>query len=233
MNKKAFTVMEVTIAAAILITFIGGLLTLFSSGNKMGNSAMWLQTISNQLKNTARQINTSIRKSSYPSKLIFPQGIEVCDNDCFKLRYCKKVLNATETLDINSPNFGTVFLKLTEATPAKSGLDTKENHDAKLTYHIFSLAKNGNLTYSRYEETVKSDDISKSLTKTVPGSAPKIFTTLLTRDVESVHCTETSSSSSDRQHSLKITVNCKSSRGNTRRSEVAVGTPNVEMIGDL
>ena len=143
MNKKAFTVMEICIAAGILTVFVGGIMALFSSGNKMGNSTIWLQSISNQLKNAARQINTSIRKSSYPSKIVFPQEVVLCKSDCFKLHFYNKTMNATETA-----KNGTIFMKLTESTPAKEGFEV--NQDATLMYHTFSLANNGDLVYTRY-----------------------------------------------------------------------------------
>ena len=194
---------------------------------------MWLKTISKQFKNTARQLNNSIRKSSYPSKLEFPLNQTICDNNCFKLHYAKKILCATEAAEISNNENGTAFLKLTESTPAKSGFDSTENHDAKLTYHIFSLAKNGNLTYMRFEENVNGNDLTENLTKTIPGSASKKSAITLTRNVESIHCSKTDTTDSNGQQSLKIVINCKIPKGETSRSETTVATPNVEMIGDL
>ena len=227
MNKKAFTVMEVCIAAGILTVFVGGIMALFSSGNKMGNSTIWLQSISNQLKNAARQINTSIRKSSYPSKFKFPNNVIVCDNNCFKLHYYNKTLTANDSNEASSVKNGTIFLKLTESTPAKEGFETSENHDATLIFHTFSLTKTGELIYTRYEESLASSGIKDSFTTSVPGSAPTVFKTTLTRNVDSVTCSKTDTNG---QESIKIVINCKIPNGETSRSETAVGTPNVGII---
>ena len=102
MKNKGFTLMEVIIAFGVLTLFLGGVFSLYSSGSKMGNSTMWLQTIINQLKSTTRQINSSIRKSSYPSLLRFPQSITENKNDCFKVQYYDGKLEAKDCPDANS-----------------------------------------------------------------------------------------------------------------------------------
>ena len=232
MNRKAFTVMEIVIGSAILIMFMGGLLTLFSSGNKMSNSAMWLQSISNQLKNTARQINTSLRKSSYPSKVEFPQRITLCESDCFKVHFADRELKVSDPNSVSKS--GTVFLRITESTPAKEGFATNQNQNASQTYHIFTIYNDGNLNYSKYEETVQASNITESYEKSsLTDGAKKVFSTILTKNVESIHCSKVNAESNYKHQSLKVVINCKIPNGVTTRSEEAIGTPNVELIGDL
>ncbi len=233
MKNKGFTLVEVIIAFAVLTLFFGGLFSLYSSGSKMGNSTMWLQTITNQLKSCARQINTSIRKSSYPSLLTFPQKIMENKSDCFRVQYYNGKLEAKDCPELTSnSNFGKIFLITTESTPAKTGYSSNENHDAEMIYHIFSLAKNGDLTYSKYQDSESKDSFTDSFTKTIPGSATGIYKTTLVRNVESIKCErkDENRSSETEPQPIQITINCVMPRSSTSRSEVAVGTPNVEIM---
>lgn len=226
MKKQGFTLTEILIAAAILSAFIGGLLSLYSSGSKVGNSAMWLQTTSNQLKNAARQINTSIRKSSYPSLLTFPQKITESEDDSFKLHFLNKQLFAA---DCTKP---TNFLTITESTPAKRSFSNNENQDATLMYHIFSLDKKGDLTYSRYKETVEANEITQSFSKPQipPSTSQGVYKTVLARNVESVTSSKNDEETTSNKTPIKIIITCTMPNSSTTRSETAVGTPNVEVI---
>ena len=233
MKNKGFTLTEVIIAFGVLTLFLGGVFGLYSSGSKMGNSTMWLQSITNQLKSTARQINASIRKSSYPSLLRFPQTITENKEECFKLQYYDGKLEAKDCPDVGSADFGKKFLITTEATPAKTGYPDKENQDAQMIYHIFSLANNGDLTYSKYQDTESKDTFSESFQKTIPGSAKGIYKTTLVRNVESIVCErqDANRTNENEPQPIQITINCLMPRSSTRRTEVAIGTPNVEIVG--
>ena len=232
MKNKGFTLIEVIIAFGVLTLFFGGVFSLYSSGSKMGNSTMWLQSITNQLKSTARQINSSIRKSSYPSLLTFPQTITENKTECFKLQYYDGKLEAKDCPDANNADFGKRFLVTTEATPAKTGYSSSENKDAEMIYHIFSLAKNGDLNYSKYQDSESKDTFNSSFQKTIPGSAKGIYKTTLVRNVESIKCErqDTNRTNENEPQPIQITINCLMPRSSTRRTEVAVGTPNVEIV---
>ena len=120
----------------------------------------------------------------------------------------------------------------TESTPAKKGYSSSENRDAELIYHIFSLAKNGDLTYSKFQESESKDTFNESFTKTIPGSASGIYKTTLVRNVESIVCErkDTNRESETEAQPIQITINCVMPRASTSRSEIAVGTPNVEIM---
>ena len=61
MKNKGFTLTEVIIACGVLTLFLGGLLSLYSSGSKMGNSTMWLQSITISVRYiTAKAIMTRL-----------------------------------------------------------------------------------------------------------------------------------------------------------------------------
>lgn len=233
MKNKGFTLMEVIIAFGVLTLFLGGVFGLYSSGSKMGNSTMWLQTITNQLKSTTRQINASIRKSSYPSLLRFPQSITENKNECFKVQYYDGKLEAKDCPDVNSnSDYGKRFLVTTEATPAKKGFPDKENQDAQMVYHIFSLAKNGDLTYSKYQDSESKDTFTDSFQKSIPGSAKGVYKTTLVKNVESIECKrkDTNRVSDTEPQPIEITINCLMPRHYTKRTEVAIATPNVDII---
>ncbi len=230
MNRKAFTIMEIVIASGILLVFIGSLLGLYSGGSKMGNSAIWLQTTSNQLKNAARQINTSIRKSSYPSCLEFPQTIKESEADCFKVHFMNKILCATECADVSSVLYGTKFLMTTESTPGKTGYEAGQNQKAVLLYHIFSLASNGDLVYSRYKDEVEANIIDSNYDAAIPGSAKGVYKTTLAKNVETILCEKADKETTEDKFPVKVTINCVMPKSNTTRSETAVGTPNVDVV---
>ena len=196
----------------------------------MGNSAMWLQSTSNQLKNAARQINTSIRKSSYPSCLEFPQTIKECESDCFKLHFYENTLCATECSDISSALYGTKFLMTTESTPGKTGYAAGENQKAVMLYHIFSLASNGDLVYSRYKDEVDANIINSNYDAAIPGSAQGVYKTTLAKNVETIICSKTDKESTENKLPVQVVINCVMPRTGTTRSETAVGTPNVDIV---
>lgn len=229
MKNKGFTIAEVIIACIVLSVFMIGLLNLYSSGSKMGNATMWLQTTTNQLKTATRQINTSINKSSYPSCFTFPQKIKENKDDCFKLRYKKDKLEAISCTEATDSVFGTNFLITTESTPAKQGFQTG-NQKATLVYHIFSLAKNGDLIYSKYEDSAEATSFESDFTKSIP-SGTRVYKTTLVKNVESVECNKRNKDRADNKpQPIEVIINCVMPRSpNTKRSESAIGTPNVDL----
>lgn len=222
MKRNGFTLMEVIISCGILSLFMAGLMTLYFNGSKMGNSAMWLQNTTNKLKIATRQINTSIRKSSYPSKIIFPKTIIEAKQDCFKLKYFEGQLFAKDSAS------GIDFLIVTEATPARSDGDTSRNRDGELYYHVYSLSSNGDLTYILYKENVSADTIKENYTTKVPNGTIA-YKSILVKDVEYIKCGK---KDNDKEDSLiQVTISCSMPRHETtRRSEIAVAKPNVDII---
>ncbi len=228
-SRRGFTITEVLIASGVLSIFLAALFGLYSGGSRMSSQTMWTQNIINQLKLASRQINTSIKKSSYPSSLTFPGNIIENEKADFALHYYQSQLHATESAALSSSVFGgSKFLAVTESTPAKSGYSTADNTDAELIYHIFSLTDEGMLNYARFRETVTADTV-KDLARTTipPGGADGVYRTVLARDVESVLCQPTSAAA---DAPMSVRINCRIPRGNTMRSETAIGTPNVAKV---
>lgn len=220
MNRKAFTLMEVIISCAVLALFITGLITLYSSGSKMTNSAMWLQNIASQLKNATRQINMSIQKSSYPTKIEYPGTIVECKNACFNVKYYSTSFKASSA----SPT-GTTVLQTTEATPARTG--GPDNIAPVLRYHIYLLKQNGDLIYSRYIDSgVSASNLTgDGFTRTIPSGKVE-YTATLVRDVESI---EFENIKGTTDSPLKVKINCAMKHSKTKRSEETIGVPNVNI----
>ncbi|HNX76984.1 MAG TPA: prepilin-type N-terminal cleavage/methylation domain-containing protein [Candidatus Rifleibacterium sp.] len=227
--QSGFTITEVLIASGVLSIFLAALFSLYSGGTRMSSQTMWTQNIINQLKLASRQINTSIKRSSYPSSLTFPGNIVENEKSDFALHYYDGQLHATESATLTSSTYGgSKFLAVTESTPAKSGYDASDNADATLIYHIFSLTDEGLLNYARFKEKVGAASIG-SLARTAipPGGADGVYRTILARDVESVLCQPTSAAA---DCPLSVRINCRIPRGHTTRSETAIGTANVAKV---
>ena len=225
-DRTGVTIMEITIAAAVMSLFMAGLFGLYRSGSKLSSSTLWVQHTINHLKLACREINNVIKKGTYPTSITFPGNISENTSEDFALHYFAGTMYATQTAGISG---GAKVLAATESAPAKIGFASKDNRDAVLTYHIVALEESRKLIYSRWQETVPGDTI-KSLSRSSipPGNATGIFTSVLARDVESVACEPTSKDNP--RSPLVVKIACRIANGETSRSEQAVGNPNVDII---
>lgn len=215
MKKHGFTLMEVIISCGILALFMTGVMTLYTQGGKIGNNTMWVQNTTNKLKLAARQINTSISKSSYPSVITFPDGITQIKK--FTLKYKEKKFLASSA----KSGDGTNFLEIIEAKPAKTGFGKDE--DATIFYHLYSLNKNGDLIFTLCEnKNIKANNIKDSMT--IGKSNPKKV--VLAKDVESIECKKIGDAG---KSPIEVTITCKMPKSNTIREEKTVGVPNVDV----
>ncbi len=222
MKNKGFTLVEILIACGVLALFMSGVMALYSSGSKMSNSTMWLQNTTNKLRGATRLISECIRKGSYPTQIEYPKDIQESRAACFDLHYHKDTLTAAES-DKN-------FLVVTESKPVKKG-ETKNVEKGELKIHVFKLMKNGDLTYGRYDETGITEVKGDSFTRTVPPKTSPNYQIVLVKDVESVVCQPKESRDDS---PLEIIINCVMPRNKaTKRSEKAIGVPNVKLNPDL
>ena len=230
MKRKAFTLTEVIIACGILTLFIGGILTLYSSGSKLSNSTMWLQNINNQLRIASRQINSSINKASAPSAIFFPQKVVESTNKCFLLKYYDGKLQAS------AASTGKNFLITTEAVPAKTGSGFKSktpedqdgDHDGTLFFHIFSINQKGELVYTRYKDSYQANGFTSDFSKSIPSGKIEYKATLV-RDVDYVECSETNTGGDKEFKPVEVKIYCAMPRHNqTHREEKAIGNPNIK-----
>lgn len=229
--KCGFTLLEIIIASGVLAIFMVGLFSLFGGGSRLTNSTIWVQNITNQLRMACREINQTIKKSSYPSSFEFPGKITVVENEeCFYLKYVEGPTNAEGVTSGGGLVPGKVILSLTESTPAKSGFGNAVE-DAVLIYHIFSLDTDGKFRYSRFSEDVAFDAVAGlSRTGTPPSGATAVFMSVLAHDVYSIECKPTNPDPNSLQSPLSIKIICRDSRGSTERSAKTVGNPNVKLL---
>lgn len=230
--KKAFTLVEILIAAGVLSLFLAGAFGVFSGGQKMGSNAFWTQQVVNRLRNACRHISENVKKSSYPSTIIYPgQVFENTGND-FKLQYnSKSLIFATETADIAGTGApGTYLIQFPECIPEKRMFDA--DTPGTIRYHIYSLCKKGKLLYHMYEENninTMSPNYAKDLSKPTypPAGAIRIKAAVIADDVESVSLYP----QQDNEVSpMTISITCKYARGETRRTEQSTVVPNIQNL---
>jgi type II secretory pathway pseudopilin PulG len=232
--KRAYTLLEIVISSALFSMFLAAILLVFRSGHQAGNQSMWLQKTAQEQRNAIQQINSVVRRSSYPSTIVFPGKILENTRNEFKVHLSGRgTLCATESAQpagdgIDKP--GTLFLRVTESNSEK--VNFAETSPASLTYHIYSLTNTGKILYHRYSESVISGSPTyiKSIARTQipPEEAALTSHSQLVSDVESVHIEPRGSSSSE--PAFQLTITCKNPKGNTRRSESTICTPNVEVM---
>ncbi len=83
MNKKhqrAFTLVEVVIACAVMALFMTGVYQLFIGGSKTAGRAQWISGTVDQLRNTLSLLSREIRSATYPTTLFSDTFFDPCDN---------------------------------------------------------------------------------------------------------------------------------------------------------
>ncbi|GAB4273857.1 MAG: hypothetical protein Kow0029_13790 [Candidatus Rifleibacteriota bacterium] len=231
-SNRAFTLVEVLIAAGVLSLFLAGAFTLFFGGQRMGSNAFWTQQIVNRLRNAVRHISDNVKKSSYPSTIIYPGQVYENTSDDFKLKFnSKKLIFATETADIaGSGSPGTYLFQFPECIPERRMFET--DTPGTIRYHIYSLTKKGKLLYHMYEENninTLGPNYAKDLSRSSypPAGAALIKANVIADDVESV----TIEPQQENQKSpITLSITCKYPRGETRRTEQATVVPNISIL---
>lgn len=207
-----------------------GLFSLYRGGSKLSNATLWAQNTINKLKLACREINTAIKKSTYPASITFPGDISENTDADFGLHHYNGTMCATQTSGMSGNGYeGAKILALTESTPAKIGFAAADNHNATLIYHVVSLRDNGELQYGRWQESVAGGSIAGLARASLPpAGANRVFKTVLVHDVESVTCEPTSPGLA--RSPLLVKINCRMPNAETSRSEQAIGTPNVDLV---
>lgn len=227
--KSGFTLIEVVIASAVLTLFLGGLFSLYSGGQRLGSQSFWTQQTINRLRNACRHISDNIKKSTYPSTIIFPGNvIENTSND-FRLKFNgQETVFATDTVAVaGAANPGRYLFQFAECTPERQRFEA--DTPGVIRYHVYSLSMEGKLLYHLYSETnvvTVSPDYVRSLNRPTfpPAAAVLERNSIIAEDVESV----TIRPQQENQVSpITISITCRYPRGETRRIEEATAVPNV------
>jgi prepilin-type N-terminal cleavage/methylation domain-containing protein len=227
--KQGFTLVEILIAAGVLSLFLAGAFTIFFGGQKMGSNVYWTQQTVNRLRNACRHISDNIRKSSYPSTIIYTGKVFENNKDDFKLCFTSKTpVFATETADIAGKAApGTYLLQFPESIPEKQMFE--DDTPGTIRYHIYSLTNRGLLLYHLFEEntTTNNPDYAAGLTRSTipPAGANQIQSSVIIENVESIRIRPQAASPTS---PLTISITCKYERGNTRRTEETTAVANIE-----
>lgn len=230
--KNGFTLIEIIIAAVVLSLFLVGLFSLFSSGQKLGGQAFWIQNTINRLRFATRHISENFKQSSYPSTVLYPMKVIVNDSDDFKLHYTdRQTTYATQTVSVTSAgSLGTYLLQFPQSSPERQGGEMAI--PASITYHIYSLSREGKLLYALYSEsgiTTTSPDYIQSISRSTipPVGAIKVKYSVLAQNVESV---EIFADSPSVNSAISISITCRYPKGETRRTERAIVVANIDNI---
>lgn len=228
-SRAAFTLVEVLIGAAALTLFMGGLFSLYSGGQKLGSQSFWTQQTVNRLRNACRHISDNVKKSSYPSTIIYPgQVIENTTND-FRLKYnSKETMCATEAASVDgAANPGTYLFQFAESTPERQQFDA--DTPGTIRYHIYSLSREGKLLYHLYAEnavvTVTPDYVKALNRATFPPAAAVLERNMII--AEDVEFVSVKAQQENVVSPLTISIACRYPRGETRRIEESTAVPNV------
>ncbi len=227
--KKAFTLVEILIAAGVLTLFLGGVFSVFFGGQRMGSNAYWTQHIVNRLRNACRHVSDNVKKSSYPSTIIYPGQVFENTDDSFKLQFTSRNTTfATQTANISGHSSpGTYLMTFPESIPEKQMFET--DTPGTIRYHIYSLTNKGKLLYHLYEDNnviTTSPDFAKGLSISTfpPATAGLVKSLVISEDVESVSIAPQVENAVS---PVTLSITCRYPRGETRRTEQATIVPNI------
>lgn len=227
--SAAFTLIEIVIASGVLTLFLGGLFSLYSGGQRLGSQSFWTQQTVNKLRNACRQMSDNIKKSSYPSTIIFPGNvIENTSND-FRLKFNGQgtILSADAVAVAGAANPGRYIMQFVECTPERQRFEA--DTPGVIKYHIYSLSREGKLLYHLFAENAivtAAPDYIKALTRATfpPAGAVLERNTIIAEDVESITITPQQENAVS---PITISITCRYPKGETRRVEEATAVPNV------
>ncbi len=178
-GKRAFTLIEVVIACAVMAVFMTGAYQLFLGGSKTAGRAQWISGAVDQMRNALQIISRDIRSATYPTTLFSDTFFDPCDNKNVSVpaQYYLRILKDGEV--INAPSSGElkvmswvmcepekpptqpgklirndVYLDYTLDTPAGplANLRIKTEAFSYTTSSQGSYAKSGNLSLSALPE---------------------------------------------------------------------------------
>ena len=79
-KRKAFTLVEVLIAAVIFCGLLAGVYKLFIGGSKTAGKGQWINTTVDKTRNALALISTGIENSTYPTTILKDKIYDPCDN---------------------------------------------------------------------------------------------------------------------------------------------------------
>ncbi len=186
LKKRAFTVTEVLIAAAIMSMLLGVFYQLFIAGHKNFNAGVWMANLTQEINVGFRQFqedikNTSVMVSTMPGNYYKTNNKpDAPHNSAFDFYYNSKLLSAEGA----KPGDRLMRFKMCRR-PQKKGFETKlDNQAALIEESEFELNEKGELLYQK--KSVLWDGDPSSVPTLDPPVDKLINSRVLIHDVKSV-----------------------------------------------
>lgn len=232
---SGITLVETMIGVLILAMFMTGVFMLYRSGGQASGQAFWIQKTLSDMRDVTKRLQGLIQKSSYPSTVVFPDGVFENTNSEFALHFsARPVLNATEAKAMAVPGStpGTQVIRFTEAIPERFRGGNLASQGVLIT-HVVSLARSGHLLYHAFQENLAQTaapqyirGISRPVGVIPPGSL--ITAKVLLEDVATIRVESTPSGTTAAP--VRVEITCRYPRGQTVRSESFDAVPNVGCV---
>ena len=194
-RRKAFTLVEVVIAAVIFCGLLAGVYKLFIGGSKTAGKGQWINTSVEQMRNALTFISNEIAHATYPTTMLKDTIYDPCDNSNKSVasKYYMRILKNDEP--INVPSSGDIkimdwYVCNTEKPGTKDGEGKLTNHKLFLEYKTtVGSSIIGDLVLETEAFTFTSDSKSgyaKSGKLNLSKIENKSYKKVLVNDVENV-----------------------------------------------
>ncbi len=139
-RRKAFTLVEVIIAAIIFVGLLAGVYKLLIGGSRSGGKGLWINTSIEQMRNALTFISNEIGRATYPTTMLKDTIYDPCKNQNKSVasKYYMRILKDNE--QINVPSSGE--LKVMEwyvCNPEKP--ESKEKEGKLVNHKLFLVYK--------------------------------------------------------------------------------------------
>ena len=138
-RRKAFTLVEVIIAAVIFCGLLAGVYKLFIGGSKSAGKGQWINTSVEQMRNALTFMSNEIGHATYPTTMLKDTIYDPCDNPNKSVasKYFMRILKNDEP--INVPSSGDIkimdwYVCNSEKPGVKDGEGKLKNHKLFLEY---------------------------------------------------------------------------------------------------
>ncbi|MEZ7891362.1 MAG: prepilin-type N-terminal cleavage/methylation domain-containing protein [Candidatus Wallbacteria bacterium] len=181
-NKKAFTVVEIMVAAAILAIILAALFKIFISGQKTFNASNWMANLNQEVSIGFRQMQEDLTHAAPLTSVVPDNYYKTADsNKNFDFYYNKKLLTANGA----GPGDKIMNFKICKR-PQKKGFETKHDNQPALIESVkYWLNEKKELCYEK--SILEWDGEPKDVPNLNPPAGKVIIgEKAMIRDVESV-----------------------------------------------
>lgn len=178
---RAFTVMEIMIAAAISVLMLGAIYQLFISGHKTFNSGAWMANLTQEIVVGFAQMQSDFKNTAVLSANK-PDNYYKAPEDLFAFNFNSKLLSPE---GVTQPTDKLIFFSMCRR-PQKKGFETKlDNQPAIIETVKYWLNEKRELCYQRKTVEWNGDPVSVKTMGAVPDG-PVTSDRVLIHDVASI-----------------------------------------------